>query len=108
LGIAFGPVILAPLSETFGRLWLYRASFTLLLAFSAGAGGANNFGTLLVCRFLAAFLGSPPLATGAGTIADLWHLGKAGGIAGCTFILGPFLGEVSLRDSSTLRIDGSI
>lgn len=92
MGIAFGPVLLAPMSEIFGRLWLYRISFTLLLAFSAGAGGADNFSTLLACRFFASFLGSPALAMGAGTIADLWHLGKAGGLAGACFILGPFLG----------------
>jgi len=92
LGIAFGPILLAPLSETFGRLWLYRISFTMLLAFLAGAGAAQSFATLLVCRFLASFLGSPALAMGAGTIADLWHLGRAGGLAGSMFILGPFLG----------------
>ena len=87
LGIAFGPILLAPLSETFGRLWLYRISFTMLLAFLAGAGAAQSFATLLVCRFLASFLGSPALAMGAGTIADLWHLGRAGGLAGSMFIL---------------------
>ena len=93
LGLAFGPPLIAPLSEAFGRLWVYRISFTMFLTFTAGAGGAKSSATLLVCRFLAGFIGSASLATGAGTIADLLQLRKSGP-AGLVFILGPLLGPM--------------
>ena len=92
LGIAFGPLFIAPLSEVFGRRWLYIGTLSFFLAFSGGAAAAQNFAALLACRFLAGFLGSAGIAIGAGTISDIWQLGKESGTAGLFFILGPFLG----------------
>ncbi|KAL6232817.1 hypothetical protein BDW75DRAFT_232463 [Aspergillus navahoensis] len=92
LGLAFGPLFIAPLSEIIGRRWVYIITSSLLLAFSAGAGAANSFPTLLICRTLAGFLGSAGVAIGAGTLADIWSLEKEGGVASLLFILGPFLG----------------
>ncbi|GFF49191.1 polyamine transporter 4 [Aspergillus udagawae] len=92
LGIALGPIFIAPLSEILGRKWLYVITASCLLAFTGAAAGAQNFGTLLVCRFLAGFLGSAGVAMGAGTISDVWALGRTGGIVSLLFILGPFLG----------------
>ena len=92
LGIAFGPMFIAPLSETLGRRWVYIGTCTCFVAFTAGAGASNSFAALLVCRFFAAFLGSAALAMGGGTVADIWALEKSGGIAALVFILGPFLG----------------
>jgi MFS family permease len=84
LGLAFGPVVIAPLSEYFGRKWIYVTTSSFLLAFTGGAAAAQNFTTLLVCRFLAGFLGSAGVA--------IWAFGKVGGIVSLFFILGPFLG----------------
>ncbi|KAI4852304.1 putative MFS polyamine transporter [Aureobasidium sp. EXF-8845] len=92
MGIAIGPLFIAPLSEVFGRKYVYIATLTMLLAFTGGAGGAHSFGTLLACRTLAGILGSSTVAIGAGSIADIWALGKSGGTASLFFILGPFLG----------------
>jgi MFS family permease len=92
LGLAFGPLFTAPLSEVIGRRWIYVASSSLLLAFSAGAGAAKNIGTLLVCRWFAGFFGSAGVAIGAGTLSEIWCLEKEGGPASVLFILGPFLG----------------
>jgi MFS family permease len=92
LGLAIGPLFIAPLSETLGRRPIYIGTLTTFLAFIAGSGAANNFVTLLVCRFLAGFAGSAGLAMGAGTVADVWALEKSGGSAALFFILGPFLG----------------
>lgn len=58
-----------------------------------GAGLAQNFGTLLICRLLGSTFGSPGLAIGAGSMADLWNMQKAGTIAATFFILMPFLGS---------------
>jgi MFS family permease len=92
MGIAIGPLLIAPLSEVFGRKYVYIATLTMLLVFTGGAGGAQSFGTLLACRTLAGILGSSTVAIGAGSIADIWALGKSGGTASLFFILGPFLG----------------
>jgi MFS family permease len=91
-GLAIGPLFIAPLSETLGRRPIYIGTLTAFLAFIAGSGAANNFATLLVCRFLAGFAGSAGLAMGGGTVADIWALEKSGGSAALFFILGPFLG----------------
>jgi MFS family permease len=92
LGIAIGPLFIAPLSETLGRRWVYIGTCTCFMAFTAGAGASTTFASLLACRFLAAFLGSAGLAMGGGTVADIWALEKAGKGPALLFILGPFLG----------------
>ena len=91
IGLAWGPVLAAPLSETHGRRAVYITSLPLLAVFILGAGFAHNFTTLVVCRFFAGFFGSPTLAVGAGTNADLWPpLDRA--IGTVLFIFAPFAG----------------
>ncbi len=92
VGIAFGPLFIAPLSETLGRRPVYIGTLTCFLAFTAGAGASHTFASLLICRFLAGFCGSAGVAMGGGTVADIWDLEKSGGSAALFFILGPFLG----------------
>jgi MFS family permease len=92
LGLSFGPLILAPLSEFIGRRWLYLVTSSSIIAFAGGSGAARNFATLLICRFLCGFLGSAGVAVGAGTIVDVWGSTKSGGLARLLFVCGPFFG----------------
>jgi MFS family permease len=92
LGLAFGPLILAPLSEFIGRRWLYRVTSASIVAFAGGSGAARNYATHLICRFLCGFLGSAGVAIGAGTILDIWGMSRAGQLGRLFFIMGPFLG----------------
>ncbi|UKZ78297.1 hypothetical protein TrVFT333_006033 [Trichoderma virens FT-333] len=93
LGLAFGPMIMAPLSEFIGRRWLYIVTSSSIIAFAGGAGAARNLATYLVCRFLCGCLGSAGVAIGAGTILDVWGIGtKVGAMASLLFICGPFFG----------------
>ncbi|KAF7183310.1 hypothetical protein CNMCM7691_003223 [Aspergillus felis] len=71
-GLAFGPMVSAPLSETYGRRFIYVFITPLALLFILGAGFAKNLATLAVCRVLAGIPISAPLAVGAGTIMDIW------------------------------------
>jgi MFS family permease len=64
LGLGFGPMLSAPLSETYGRRAVYITIFLPSLLFTLGAGLAKNFATLVICRFLAGMLGSGCLAVG--------------------------------------------
>ncbi|OHE94197.1 major facilitator superfamily transporter [Colletotrichum orchidophilum] len=91
IGLAIGPLFIAPFSEVIGRKWVYAGSCTFLLAFLGGASATSTFSGLLACRFIAGTLGSAGIAVGAGTIADVWELGKGAG-ASLLYILGPFLG----------------
>ncbi|CAK7203188.1 hypothetical protein SEUCBS139899_005919 [Sporothrix eucalyptigena] len=92
VGLAFGPMFIAPLSEFIGRRWLYTWSCACLIAFSAGAGASHTFAGVLVCRFLAGFFGTCGIAIGAGTIFDVWGYGQARGLAALLFTCGPFFG----------------
>ncbi|KAE8149114.1 major facilitator superfamily domain-containing protein [Aspergillus avenaceus] len=97
LGFAFGPLIWAPMSETFGRRHVFTSTFLLLTVFNAGAAGSQNIQTLIILRFLAGFFGSSPFGNAGGTIADLFPAAKRG-IAISLFaaapLCGPTLGPV--------------
>ncbi|KAK9345554.1 major facilitator superfamily domain-containing protein [Lipomyces starkeyi] len=93
IGLACGPTIAAPISETVGRRPVYFTSIPISMLFSAGVGNAHNFGTVLVCRFFAGFFASPVLAVAGGTIQDLWNPDMVGA-AMCGFCLAPFAGPV--------------
>ncbi|EAT91035.2 hypothetical protein SNOG_01386 [Parastagonospora nodorum SN15] len=72
LGIGFGPMATAPLSEFYGRRIIYLVSPPIFMLFTLGAGFSKSFYGLVICRFFAGFTGSPALAVGAGTNADLF------------------------------------
>jgi DHA1 family multidrug resistance protein-like MFS transporter len=58
---------------------------------------AENFGMLLAFRFLTGFFGSPVLATGGASLADIWRPSKrayAMSIWGISAVCGPVLGPV--------------
>lgn len=97
-GLAFGPMISAPISEVFGRRLIYLLMSPISLLFILGAGFANNLATLLICRFFAGLIGASPLAVGAGTIMDIWGAGQLSSRAIIIFMstafLGPALGSL--------------
>ncbi|KIW11550.1 hypothetical protein PV08_10851 [Exophiala spinifera] len=91
VGLGLGPVMSAPLSETYGRRAVYLIFFPPSLLFTLGAGFSNSFASLVICRLLAGILGSGCLAVGAGTNSDLFaHFNRA--VASSMFLVAPFLG----------------
>ncbi|KAG5981956.1 hypothetical protein E4U55_002463 [Claviceps digitariae] len=72
LGYCAGPLLFAPLSELYGRRWVFYISFSLYLVFNFLCAFAPNFGSLLVGRFLTGTLVSAPLTNAPGVLADLW------------------------------------
>ncbi|KAI9735911.1 MAG: hypothetical protein M1834_001377 [Cirrosporium novae-zelandiae] len=91
LGLGFGPLVSAPISETYGRRVVYWGTLPLFSLFTLGAGFSNNLSALLLCRFFAGFFGGPCIAVGAGTNADIWMpIHRA--VASSFYILSPFLG----------------
>jgi MFS family permease len=90
-GLGFGPVLGAPISETFGRLVVYRSSLPISMLFTLGAGFTHSFAGLIICRLFAGLFGSAVLAVGAGTNADCFPA-KSRAYATIWFLLAPFLG----------------
>ncbi|KAF2099723.1 MFS general substrate transporter [Rhizodiscina lignyota] len=91
LGFAFGPLVIAPMSEMWGRLPLYHSCQILFLLFTLGCALSKSMGTLIGLRFLAGSVGASPLTLGGGTIADLIPREKRG-MAMAMWVLGPTLG----------------
>lgn len=97
LGYAFGPLFWAPLSEFFGRRWIFYISFTGYLAFTFLCAFANDFAALLVGRFFTGMFSSAPLTNAPGVLADLWppiERGNAIALFACMNFAGPALGPV--------------
>lgn len=78
LGFAVGPLLLAPLSEYYGRNPIYIWGWLLLVIFNIPIALARNIGTILVCRFLGGFFGGAPLTNTGGTVSDLWARNVSG------------------------------
>ncbi|KAK0645235.1 Efflux pump rdc3 [Lasiodiplodia hormozganensis] len=93
MGFAFGPLVIAPLSEHFGRLPIYRVCMVITVGFLIGCAQAKNLGMFLVFRLITGIAGSGPGTIGGGTIADVMapeNRGKAMG----AFAMGPLMGPV--------------
>lgn len=97
LGFACGPLILAPLSELYGRVLIYNITNVLFLCFTIGCALSQNQSMLLAFRFLSGFAGVATITIGSGTIADLMpreKRGKAVSIWSVGTILGPMVGPI--------------
>ncbi|KAI5195387.1 hypothetical protein AUEXF2481DRAFT_103146 [Aureobasidium subglaciale EXF-2481] len=99
LGYGIGPMIFAPLSEIpqIGRNPIYISTLVVFVFFNFGVVYAKNIGMLLAFRFLTGFFGSPVLATGGASLADIYPPAKrayALAIFGIANIMGPSLGPV--------------
>ncbi|KAF2736394.1 MFS general substrate transporter [Polyplosphaeria fusca] len=97
LGFAVGPLVLAPLSELYGRLVIYHVCNAVFIAFTLGCALASNTGMFLAFRFLAGCAGAAPLTIGGGSIADMFapeHRGAAMGAWAAGPLIGPVLGPI--------------
>ncbi|KAJ4173451.1 hypothetical protein NW754_012454 [Fusarium falciforme] len=97
LGFCAGPFIFAPLSEFYGRRWIFYITFAAYMAFTFLCAFPPSFGGLLVGRFLAGTFISAPLSTTPGVLVDLWdpiERGNATAIFSLASWVGPSLGSV--------------
>ncbi|KAL6309751.1 multidrug resistance protein 4 [Sparassis latifolia] len=91
LSFALGPLFFAPISEIYGRTWVYHITNLLVLAFSFGCAYAPTTGALIGFRLLSGFFGSAPIAIGGGTVSDLFsERDRASAMA--VYSLGPLIG----------------
>lgn len=98
-GYGIGPMIFSPMSEIphIGRNPVYLVTLALFVALQVPTALATNFGMLLAFRFITGFFGSPVLATGGASLADMYRPAKrayAMSIWGISAICGPTLGPL--------------
>ncbi|KOC12858.1 SNF2 family helicase [Aspergillus flavus AF70] len=93
VGFAIGPLLWAPMSELYGRQYLFIGSYCGLTVFNAACTGSKNIWSLIIFRFFAGSFGSSPLTNAGGVIADMFPASQRG-IAMSVFAAAPFLGPV--------------
>ncbi|KAI0068449.1 MFS transporter [Artomyces pyxidatus] len=73
-GYGLGPMVWSPMSELpqVGRMPIYILTLAMFVILQVPTALATNYGMLMAFRFLTGFFGSPILATGGATIADLY------------------------------------
>ncbi|KAJ1324142.1 MFS transporter DHA1 family multidrug resistance protein [Microdochium nivale] len=90
-GYAFGPFLVAPLSELYGKRIVLRVCAVLFCLFNIACALAHTFPSLIVYRLLAGIAGSCPGTLGASSIADMVPRERRGA-AMAAYVLGPTLG----------------
>ncbi|KAE8549501.1 hypothetical protein EYB25_008023 [Talaromyces marneffei] len=78
LGLAVGPLIIAPLSEAYGRLVLYHATAILFIIFSIACAVSTNLNMLIAFEFFQGCMGSAPITMGGGSVADMYSREERG------------------------------
>lgn len=91
LATAFGPLVIGPLSEMYGRQVVLHGSNVWFLVWNILCGFAETKETLIAARFLAGFGASAIYSLGAGVMGDVWRPEQRGRSLGI-YLLIPLLG----------------
>ncbi|KAJ5122069.1 major facilitator superfamily domain-containing protein [Penicillium atrosanguineum] len=91
LATAFGPLVIGPLSEVYGRKPILHASNIWFLIWNIACGFAPNKGVLIASRFFAGFGASAVYALANGVLGDVWRPEQRGRSLG-VYLLIPLLG----------------
>jgi MFS family permease len=73
LATAFGPLVIGPLSEVYGRSKVLHASNVWFLVWNIVCGFAKTKEVLIASRFLAGFGASSIYALAGGVLTDVWR-----------------------------------
>jgi hypothetical protein len=73
LATAFGPLVIGPLSEVYGRSKVLHASNVWFLVWNIVCGFAKTKETLIAARFLAGFGASSIYALAGAVLTDVWR-----------------------------------
>lgn len=91
LATAFGPLLIGPLSEMYGRKPVLHTTNIWFLIWNIVGGFAHNKDVLLASRFLAGFGASAIYALSGGVLGDVWRPEQRGRSLGL-YVLIPLLG----------------
>lgn len=93
LSMAIGPLLLGPISEMYGRTWVYHITALVSLAFNLACAYAPTAGSLIALRFLSGFAGSASVAIGPGSVGDVFSEHERSS-AMAAYSLGPLMGPI--------------
>jgi multidrug resistance protein len=93
LGYASGPLIIAPLSEMYGRVPIYHISNVFFVIFTIACAVSNSLNMLIGFRFLAGVAGSTVITIGGATFGDIFSATERAA-ALSIWAMGPLLGPV--------------
>lgn len=93
LGFAFGPLVIAPASEMYGRSPVYHTCNFFFTIFTICNAVSTNMPMLIAFRFLAGFAGVGATTIGSGTIADMIPVQRRG-VYMSLWSLGPIFGPI--------------
>jgi MFS family permease len=91
LATAFGPLVIGPLSEVYGRKNILHVSNIWFLVWNVACGFANTKELLIGARFLAGFGASAVYALGGGVLGDIWRPDQRGKSLGWYMVI-PLIG----------------
>ncbi|TVY28870.1 Efflux pump [Lachnellula hyalina] len=97
LAFAFGPMILAPFAEVYGRRPVWILCGTFYSVWSIVSGFSHNKGLLVASRLLSGFGGSVDFVMSYPVVDDVWspeERGKACAIVSFLPLLGPAMGPL--------------
>ncbi|KAK4495585.1 hypothetical protein PRZ48_012853 [Zasmidium cellare] len=101
LGFATGPLLMASLSELYGRLMIIHLSNWCFVGFTVACGFSQTKVQLLILRFFSGALGVACLSLGGAVVAEIFHPGhratalaalEAGRLLG--WFVGPIVGGI--------------
>ena len=93
IGLAVGSVVLAPISEIYGRKPVYMISMFIFMVLLIPCGLATSLVEVLVVRFFGAIAGSAMIANAPGTISDITN-DEYRALAFSIWSIGPLNGPV--------------
>ncbi|KAK5703737.1 hypothetical protein LTR97_002750 [Elasticomyces elasticus] len=99
IGYVIGPLVFAPLSESYGRKPVMISTFVVFTAFTLGTALAPTFAGLVVMRLLVGIGASTPMSVIGGIYADIYNTRKARGLVITLFMaattFGPLIGPIA-------------
>ncbi|KAK9369740.1 major facilitator superfamily domain-containing protein [Lipomyces kononenkoae] len=107
IGVGFGPMIFAPISEMYGRKIGVILPFFLSGLFAIGVATADNLQTVLIMRFFEGLFGGAPVSNSGGVLGDVWRPEARGVALVCyAYVVagGPTIGTVV---GSAIAISGN-
>lgn len=89
--LGFGPLLLAPMSETFGRRPVFLANLIIFTLLQIPTALVKSLPALITLRTITGFFGSVGIANGGGTISDMFPANERATVLGF-YLLGPLIG----------------
>ncbi|KAF8060262.1 major facilitator superfamily domain-containing protein [Lyophyllum atratum] len=93
-GLGFGPLLVGPLSEVYGRNIVYRVSYGFFFLLSFPVTFAPDLAVFLIFRFITGFCGSAFLSVAGGSVSDMFY-GPDVANPMALYTISPFIGPVA-------------